>query len=232
MISLPSPVRVLLGASLVLLATALPAAEQPAAASRQPPPFHDVAETRAKKIVDALALADPGNASQVREAIAGQYEKLHALHEQRDKDLAALKADEKLTPEARTAAAEGIRRDTDLRVVELHYAYLAELSVLLSAEQVDKVKDGMTYGVLPLTFRVYQEILPELTAAQKQQILIWLTEAREHAIDGGSSEEKHGWFGKYKGRINNYLAKAGYDMKKAEKEFQQKQRAARNAAKP
>ncbi len=34
--------------------------------------------------------------------------------------------------------------------------------------------------------------------------LLW--EAREHAIDGGSSEEKHAWFGKYKGRIiNNYL---------------------------
>ena len=40
-------------------------------------------------------------------------------------------------------------------------------------------------------------------------------------------QEKHGWFGKYKGRINNYLSKAGYDMKKAERDmFARKKEAA------
>ena len=43
-----------------------------------------------------------------------------------------------------------------------------------------------------------------------------LLEAREYAMDAGSSEEKHGWFGKFKGRINNYLSKAGYDLRAAE----------------
>ncbi|MNR53744.1 hypothetical protein D3C85_1738080 [compost metagenome] len=33
-------------------------------------------------------------------------------------------------------------------------------------------------------------------------------------MDGGSSKEKHAWFGKYKGRINNYLSKEGYDLTK------------------
>jgi Spy/CpxP family protein refolding chaperone len=82
----------------------------------------------------------------------------------------------------------------------------------------------MTYGVLPLTFRVYQEMLPNLTAEQKAQLLAWLTEAREHAMDASTSDEKHGWFGKYKGRINNYLSKAGIDMKQAEKEMTQRQK--------
>jgi hypothetical protein len=63
-------------------------------------------------------------------------------------------------------------------------------------------------------------MLPNLTAEQKAQILAWLTEARELAMDGSTSDEKHGIFGKYKGRINNYLAKAGIDMKQAEKELQ------------
>ena len=36
-------------------------------------------------------------------------------------------------------------------------------------------------------------------------------------MDAGSSDEKHAWFGKYKGKINNYLAAAGYNMKQAEK---------------
>jgi hypothetical protein len=33
-------------------------------------------------------------------------------------------------------------------------------------------------------------------------------------MDAESSEKKHAWFGKYKGKINNYLSAEGYDMKK------------------
>jgi hypothetical protein len=54
-----------------------------------------------------------------------------------------------------------------------------------------------------------------------------LLEAREHAMDGGSSEEKHAIFGKYKGRINNYLSKQSFDLKTAEKELSARQRPAR-----
>ena len=45
-------------------------------------------------------------------------------------------------------------------------------------------------------------------------------------MDAGSSEEKHAMFGKYKGRINNYLSAAGYDMKQAEKDLAERQKAA------
>ena len=57
----------------------------------------------------------------------------------------------------------------------------------------------------------------KVTAMKREaQIKTWLVEARELAMDGGSSNEKHAVFGKYKGRINNYLSKAGYDLKKGE----------------
>ena len=79
------------------------------------------------------------------------------------------------------------------------------------------VKDGHTYGVLPLTFRVYQQMLPQLTSEQKTKILALLKEAREQAMDAGTSKEKHAWFGKYKGKINTYLSAEGYNMKLAEK---------------
>jgi hypothetical protein len=36
-------------------------------------------------------------------------------------------------------------------------------------------------------------------------------------MDAGTSKEKHAWFGKYKGKINNYLSAEGYNMKLAEK---------------
>ena len=77
----------------------------------------------------------------------------------------------------------------------------------------------MTYGVMPNTFKAYVAMLPQLTADQTVKIHAWLVEAREHALTAGSSEEKHGWFGKYKGRINNYLSSSGYDLKQAERDM-------------
>ena len=65
-----------------------------------------------------------------------------------------------------------------------------------------------------LPYAGYNDMLPNLTEAQKEYIYNALVEAREHAMDGGSSKEKHAWFGKYKGRINNYLSKQGYDLNK------------------
>jgi hypothetical protein len=45
-------------------------------------------------------------------------------------------------------------------------------------------------------------------------------------MDGGSSEEKHALFGKYKGRINNYLSAQGFDLKAAENELAARKRQA------
>lgn len=163
---------------------------------------------RADKIVATLGLTDPAKRTRVRDLIAGQYRKL--------RDLQAAQP---------AAPGQGLTPPTPA-LTDLHRQYLAQLSADLTPEQVDKVKDGMTYGVLPLTYRVYQEMLPTLTERQKAHILADLAEARERAMDGGTSKEKHAWFGKYKGRINNYLAAEGYDVKKAEKALVERQKTA------
>jgi hypothetical protein len=62
-------------------------------------------------------------------------------------------------------------------------------------------------------------MIPSLTEEEKAQIMIWLKEAREFAIDAESSKKKHEMFGKYKGRINNYLTKRGYDLTKEREEW-------------
>jgi hypothetical protein len=90
---------------------------------------------------------------------------------------------------------------------------------------VELVKDGMTYNVASVTYNAYGDMLPKLTAEQKEQIMKWLKEAREQAMDAESSEKKHWWFGKYKGRINNYLSSLGYDMKKEGEEWQKRKNA-------
>ncbi len=181
----------------------------------EPQPYTRIAEQRADKIVESLALASPTTAARVREVIARQYADLNALHAVRDARI----AEAKLLPDraAATAAVTAAKASVDPQLTALQAAYLGKLAEDLAPAQIDIVKDGMTYGVLPLTFRVYQQMLPELTAAQKEQILAWLTEARELAMTGSTSGEKHAWFGKYQGRINNFLFAAGYDLKQAEK---------------
>jgi hypothetical protein len=180
---------------------------------------------RADKIVAALGLSDPELTTRVRDLVAGQYAALSAIHDERD---AAQKAAE--AGSVGPAAAQAARDRAASRQADLHYAFLARLSAELTPVQIEQIKDGMTYDVVPKTFRVYQEMLPNLTPAQRTQILAWLTEAREHAMDAGSSKEKHAWFGKYKGRINNYLSKAGYDMKQAERDMFARKNAAAKAA--
>ncbi len=176
--------------------------------------YASVAAGRAAKIVASLSLGDAAHVERVTRIVADQYVKLHAIHEARDARLAAIKSSDEADP---AAVRRLVADETAARLYPLHAEYLARLSVELTPAQVEQVKDGMTYGVLPNTWRAYQEMLPDLTDEQRRQIHAWLIEARELAMDGSTAEEKHGWFGKYKGRITNYLTAAGYDLKAAEK---------------
>lgn len=180
----------------------------------QPAPSN-VQVARAEKIVSSIGLDDPLRSQHVGDLIARQYFDLSIIHAKRDAAILGSKATLNKRDSDETIAAA--RSEAEQAQDKLHAAFISKLSSELTPEQIEKVKDGMTYGVVPLTFRVYQQMLPDLTAEQKAQILAWLVEAREHAMDASTSEEKHAWFGKYKGRINNYLAKTGYDMKAAEK---------------
>jgi hypothetical protein len=170
---------------------------------------------RADKIVAMLGIDDPAKATRVRDLIAGQYRSLGTIHDARDAQIKAAK--ELPDKQAADAAVKAAREAAQAKLDPLHKEFLARLSAELAPEQLDKVKDGMTYDVLHVTYSAYLKQYPDLTDEQKQQITAWLIEAREGAMDMGSSEEKHAVFGKYKGRINNYLSKAGYDLKTGKK---------------
>ena len=179
-----------------------------------------VTTERAQKIVAKLGIEDEARATRARDIIARQYRDLSDIHARRDAGLAATSGD-KSEVEKKAVA----KTDAEHEQFRLHYAFLAKLAVELTPSQVDQVKDGMTFGVVPITFQRYQELLPTLTDEQKRHIHSLLIEAREHAMDAGSSEAKHAMFGKYKGRINNYLSAAGFDLKAAERSLQEHQRA-------
>lgn len=181
------------------------------------PEYWQVVMGRADAIVAPMELIDAVKEGRVREAIARHYVDLSGIHDSRDAAIASLREHLGDYPAMLEPAIDALRRGSDAEVRAVHYAFVGKLSADLTAEQVVAVKDGLTYGVAPNTYNVYLAMLPDLTEEQKAQIMAWIVEAREYAMNAGSAGEKHGWFGKYKGRINNYLSSLGYDLKEAER---------------
>ena len=182
-----------------------------------------VANERAQKMVVRLGLKEPAKENRVRDQLAKFYRDLNAIHAQRDTALKSaneLNSDDKGTREAFIAK---VRTETESKQFRLHYAFLGRLAVELNGDEIDQVKNVLTYDVVPKTYQQYLKLHPKMTAEQQRTIHALLLEAREHAMDAGSSEEKHGLFGKYKGRINNYLSAEGYDAKQAERDLKARQ---------
>ena len=163
-------------------------------------------ENRTVDILKALNLADPANSNAVHDVIVTQY------HDLRVRDAAIdtrLKVDGKEVNYANRAAQLAIQSKP------LHDAFLAKLAPSLTPEQVEQVKDLMTYHKVKVTYDAYCAIVPGLTDADKAKILELLKAAREEAIDGGSAPEKSEIFQKYKNQINSYLDAQGHDTTKA-----------------
>ncbi|WP_316767394.1 DUF3826 domain-containing protein [Pedobacter frigiditerrae] len=182
---------------------------------------------RAAKITAVLGIDDKAKAEKVTNVIRDQYSNLNDIYAARDLNIKTIKEKYKEDKAERDTVLAKENRAVDASLTKLHKKYLKNLSAHLNDKQVEQVKDGMTYGVVPLTYRAYQEQILTLTEDQKKQILVWLIEAREKAMDAESSDKKHAWFGKYKGRINNYLSAAGYDLKKEGEEWQKRIKAAK-----
>ena len=149
---------------------------------------------RSQKIVNALNISDTVVYKRVTDILVNQYKSLGLIHDSSD--------------------TEDVK---NLKLYNLHCEFIGKLASELRPEQIDKVKDGMTYSVVKVTYDSYCSMIPALKPEEKRQLMAWLVEAREHAMDAASSEKKHEWFGKYKGRFNNYLSQRGYDIGKERK---------------
>ena len=168
----------------------------------QDPQYVETIKGRAQKIVDGLQLADAKKAENVRNIIANRYFLLNDIHAKYDK-----------------------KTQEDALYAELykhHFELASALALYLNEEQIDAVKDGMTYGRLKRDYNAQLEMIPTLTDEEKAQILVWLREAREYAMDAADSKGKHFWFDKYRGRTNNWLSARGYDLKKEREAWQKR----------
>jgi len=184
--------------------------------------YMEVVKGRAAKIVKGMAMNDQARETEVTQLIAMHYFNLNKIYAKRDGGLKTIK-DSGIKD---TAALKRIEQAAVQSVDSLHPIFLASLGSYLTELQIAQVKDGLTYGVLPITYKGYCDMIPSLTQVQKDVIMKELVTAREKAMDAESSDRKHWWFGKYKGRINNYLAAEGYDTQKERAEWEKRMKAA------
>ena len=176
---------------------------------------HDYVETiikRSQKVTDALGITYTLKGQDVLNIVANRYFKLNDTYAERD---SLKKSWEK---EVKKVGGKGVKElaeaQADSKLYRSHFALEAALSLYLTPEEIEKVKDVMTFNVVKVTYDAQLDMIPTLKEEEKQQILAWLKEARELAIDAERSKKKHEVFGKYKGRINNYLSARGYDLVK------------------
>lgn len=181
---------------------------------------------RSDKIVAKLGISDQAKYKRVLDVIVNQYRSINDIHDTNKTQIADINKQAGNDKDATAAKIKAANDELDQKNDKLHKDYLAKLGAELTTDQVDKVKDEMTYNVLSVTYKAYLDEIQSLTYAQKAQIKNWLVEAREHAIDGESSEKKHAMFNKYKGRINNYLSAQGYNLKKETEEWTKRRNAA------
>lgn len=168
---------------------------------------------RSEKIVQTLGITDSSQYKRVVNALVNQYATVGRIQDVADSTVKALRT-EGLEKEALAARIKAFQNERDAQLYTQHAVFFAQLAAELNPEQIEAIKNGLTYNVLNVTYKATLEMIPSLKDDEKLQIRIWLLEARERAIDASSSDSKHGWFGKYKGRINNYLAARGYNLTK------------------
>lgn len=186
----------LLAASIIPLRAAKtnekPVASSPEASEAA---YTQTIEKRVADILTVLELKEPAKIKNVHHTLIAQYRTLNDWHNTNDARRKAAKGDE----------AEPFR--TSLKAI--HEKFIAALADELTPEQVEKIKDKMTYGKVQFTFTGYLNEYPNLSDQHRQRVLELLKEAREEAMDGGSSDEKSAIFNRYKGKINNYLSSQG-----------------------
>lgn len=171
---------------------------------------------RSTKVTDALNITGTEKGKEVLNIVANRYFKLNDIYAERDSIKTVAKT---LAGDAKKQKAEFAEMQKDQKLYKSHYGFIASLSLYLTDQEIETVKDVLTYNVVKVTYDAQCDMIPTLKDEEKKQILAWLKEGREYAIDAESSKKKHETFGKYKGRINNWLSRRGYNLTKEREEW-------------
>ena len=76
-----------------------------------------------------------------------------------------------LTGEAKNEALKAAENEKDAALYRSHFAFPANLSLFLDEKQIEAVKDGMTYGVVKVTYDSHLDMIPTLKEEEKSSNL-------------------------------------------------------------
>ena len=177
-----------------------------------------VVTERADKIVAGLGIDDEAKRARTHSILVEHFDSLHVIINHRKKAMhdAGVEINKELA-EARSNAAWNAAAG---RLNKVHAAFLGKLSCVLTLNQNELLKDLMTEGGLQREYNHFLKLFPGLTELQKMQVMTYLKEARENAMDAETAKDRNQWFIKYRGRANNFLSAAGYDLRKATEQLE------------
>jgi hypothetical protein len=204
----------LVGATLFTQSASAQMSTPPASPAEMEALYTTSIEGRTADILKPLALTNSVTSNALHDLIITQYRVMRSRDELINAKLDAMGKEINYANRAGELQAESQL---------LHQHFIAQLAKLVSAEDVDKIKDKMTYNKVKITYDAYNNIVPGLTDSDKAKIMELLKAARENAIDGGSASEKSDIFQEYKNQINDYLDAHGHDVAKAYKDWEAKQ---------
>lgn len=196
---------VLLG--VVMMAAAVPTApaqEMPAVVVAEDQAMVPVADKRAQGIMDSLKLTDKDQAARVKRYIVNFILTLKNLHE--GKNPPTGEAKKKALVKARDTLYAGLDAEK------------------LSDEQKLVVKNGLSANHYRINTDAFRNLVPTLTDEEKLYIDTQFAEVCDEAVLLNSGSAKGELFVHRRGRINNYLSKRGYDLKKLSQERNERMR--------
>src|SRR6185503_18515431 len=144
--------------------------------------FRKILHDRSVKIVNTLEITDSGKYKKIVDLLTDQYFDLNKIHDKTKESVATIRSLQ-LPDEEKNGQVKKKEEEKTAQLRILHEGFILKLQKDLADTQVEKIKDGMTYRVMPITYGAYLEMILGLTDEQKTKIYNWLKEARELAMD-------------------------------------------------
>jgi len=101
----------------------------------------------------------------------------------------------------------------------VHADLMKALNQDLTPEQVETILDKYTVGKVAFTMNGYKSIVPDLKPEEEQQILTYLKQAREQAIDFKNMNQISAIFEIYKTKSEQYLNSNGRNWRQLYKAY-------------
>jgi hypothetical protein len=205
---------ILAGATLLTQSASAQMSTPPASSAEKEALYTTSIEGRTADILKPMGLTNAATSNTLHDLIIAQYRVMRSRDELINAKLEAMGKEICYTNRAADLEAESKL---------LHEHFFVQLGKYLTPQEIEQVKDKMTYNKVKITYDAYNNIVPGLTDSDKAKIMELLIAAREKAVDGGSASEKSEIFQAYKDQINDYLNAHGHDVAKAYKDWEAKQ---------